>query len=36
VLLVNEETVLQGIVSTITEIGRRYGIERNMEKGKIK
>jgi len=32
VLLVKEELVLQGIINTITEIGRYYGIEMNMEK----
>ena len=31
VLLVKEEMVLQGIISTITENGRCYGIEMNKE-----
>jgi len=31
VLLVKEESVLQGIVNTITEIGRCFAIEMNMD-----
>jgi len=36
VLLVREESVIQGIINTITEIGWCYGIEMNMEKSKLK
>ena len=35
VLLVKEESVLQGIVNAITESGRRYGIKMNMEITKV-
>jgi len=36
VLLLKEESVLQGIVNTITGIGRYYGIKMNMEITKVK
>jgi hypothetical protein len=32
VLLAKEETVLQGMVDRLSEIGRRYGMEMNVEK----
>jgi hypothetical protein len=32
VLLAREEMVLQGIIERLTEIGRRYGMEMNVEK----
>jgi hypothetical protein len=32
VLLVKEETVLQGMIDRLIEIGRRYGMEMNVEK----
>jgi hypothetical protein len=35
VLLVREEKVLQGMVDRLIEIGRRYGMEMNVEKTKI-
>jgi hypothetical protein len=35
VLLAKEETVLQGMVDRIIEIGRRYGMEMNVEKTKV-
>jgi hypothetical protein len=31
-LLAKEETVLQGMIDTLTEIGRCYGMEMNVEK----
>jgi len=34
-LLVKEEAVLQGMIDTLIEIGRCYGIEMNMEKTKV-
>ena len=35
VLMAKEETVLQGMIDKLTEIGRRYGMERNVEKTKV-
>jgi hypothetical protein len=35
VLLAKEETVLQGIIDRLIEIGRRYGMEMNVEKTKV-
>jgi len=35
VLLAKEETVLQGMIDRLTEIGRCYGMEMNMEKTKV-
>jgi hypothetical protein len=35
VLLVKEETVLQGMISRLIEIGRRCGMEMNVEKTKV-
>jgi hypothetical protein len=35
VLLAREEKVLQGMVDRLTEIGRRYGREMNVEKTKV-
>jgi hypothetical protein len=35
VLLAKEEKVLQGMVDRIIEIGRRYGMEMNVEKTKV-
>jgi hypothetical protein len=32
VLLAKEETVLQGMIDRLIEIGRRYGMEMNVEK----
>jgi hypothetical protein len=32
VLLAREEKVIQGMVDRLTEIGRRYGMEMNLEK----
>jgi hypothetical protein len=32
VLLAKEETVLQGMLDRLTEIGRCYGVEMNVEK----
>jgi hypothetical protein len=32
VLLAKEETVLQSMIERLTEIGRRYGMEMNVEK----
>ena len=34
VLMVKEETVLQGMIGKLTEIGRCYGMELNVEKQK--
>jgi hypothetical protein len=34
-LLAEEETVLQGMIDRLNEIGRRYGIEMNVEKTKV-
>jgi hypothetical protein len=31
VLLAEEDTVLQGMIDRLTEIGRRYGVEMNVE-----
>jgi hypothetical protein len=35
VLLAREETVLQGVVGRLIEIGRRYGMEMNLDKTKV-
>ena len=35
VLMAKEETVLQGMIDKITEIGRCYGMEMNVEKTKV-
>ena len=35
VLMAKEETVLQGMIDKLTEIGRCYGIEMNVEKTKV-
>jgi hypothetical protein len=35
VLLAREETVLQGVVDRLIEIGRRYGMEMNVDKTKV-
>jgi hypothetical protein len=35
VLLAREEKVLQGVVGRLIEIGRRYGMEMNVEKTKV-
>jgi hypothetical protein len=35
VLLAKEETVPQGITDRLTEIGRRYGMEMNVQKTKV-
>jgi hypothetical protein len=35
VILAEEETVLQGITDRLTEIGRCYGMELNVEKTKV-
>jgi hypothetical protein len=35
VLLAKEEMVLQSIIDRVIEIGRRYGVEMNVEKTKI-
>jgi hypothetical protein len=35
VLLAREEKVLQGMVDRLVEIGRRYGMEMNVEKNKV-
>jgi hypothetical protein len=35
VLLAREEKVLQGMVDRLSEIGRRYGMEMNVEKTKV-
>ena len=34
VLMAKEETVLQGMIDKLTEIGRCYGMEMNVEKTK--
>jgi hypothetical protein len=34
-LLAKEETVLQGMIERLTEIGRCYGMEMNVEKTKV-
>jgi hypothetical protein len=34
-LLAREEKVLQGMVDRLREIGRRYGMEINVEKTKV-
>ena len=34
VLMAKEETVLQGMIDKLTEIGRCYGMEMNVEKQK--
>ena len=34
VLMAKEETVLQGMIDKLTDIGRRYGMEMNVEKNK--
>jgi hypothetical protein len=35
VLLAREEKVLQGKIDRLTEFGRRYGMEMNVEKSKV-
>jgi hypothetical protein len=35
VLLAEEETVLQGMVDRLIQIGRRYGMKMNVEKSKV-
>jgi hypothetical protein len=35
VLLTKKETVVQGIIDRLTEIGRCYGMEFNVEKNKV-
>jgi hypothetical protein len=35
VLLTKEETVLQGMIDRLIEIGRHYGMEMNVEKTKV-
>jgi hypothetical protein len=35
VLMAKEETVLQGMIDRIIEIGRCYGMEMNVEKTKV-
>ena len=35
VLMANEETVLQGMIDKLIEIGRCYGMEMNLEKTKV-
>jgi hypothetical protein len=35
VLLAKEETVLQGMIDRLTEIGTRYGMDMNVEKTKV-
>ena len=35
VLMAKEETVLQGMIDKLTEIGRCYGMEMNVEKTKV-
>jgi hypothetical protein len=35
VLLVKEEKVLQDMIDKLIEIGRRYGMEMNVEKTKV-
>jgi hypothetical protein len=35
VLLVKEETVLQGMIDRLIQIGRRYGMEINVEETKV-
>jgi hypothetical protein len=35
VLLAKEETVLQDVIGKLIEIGRRYGMEMNVEKTKV-
>jgi hypothetical protein len=35
VLLAKEETVLQGVIDSLTEISKRYGMETNVEKTKV-
>ena len=35
VLMAKEETVLQGMIDKVTEIGRCYGMEMNVEKTKV-
>jgi hypothetical protein len=34
-LLANEEIILQGMTDRLTEIGRRYGMEMNVERTKV-
>jgi hypothetical protein len=34
-LVAKEEMVLQGMIDTLTEIGRRYGMEMNVERTKV-
>jgi hypothetical protein len=35
VLMAKKETVLQGMIDKLTEIGRCYGMEMNVEKTKV-
>jgi hypothetical protein len=35
VLLAKEDTVLQGMIDRLIEIGRRYGMEMNVQKTKV-
>jgi hypothetical protein len=35
VLMAKEETVLQGMIGKLIEIGRSYGMEMNVEKTKV-
>ena len=35
VLMAKEETVLQGMINKLTEIGRCYGFKMNVEKTKV-
>ena len=35
VLMAKEETVLQGMIDKLIEIGRFYGLEMNVEKAKV-
>jgi hypothetical protein len=35
VLLAKKEAVIQGTIDRLTEIGRRYGMEMNVERTKV-
>jgi len=35
ILMAKEETVLRGMIDKLIEIGRRYGMEMNVEKTKV-
>jgi hypothetical protein len=35
VILVKEETVLQGVIDRLSETGKFYGLEINVEKNKV-